>query len=212
VSPIRRARRSPPEFRLRAGITPGQRVPTNLPKIRRDAVARWSRSSNESSDESLHGNFGGPEAQRIFRRIVATGTRGRSSRPRAKADWIGRVFGQIGTGARRLLSFPNPVNGVGARLVAAGVVALSVVELATGPAGCSSRSPTASSPCRDPRPLRRARRAADRRRDAGVRVRSLPRLQALRRTHARGRDPEHVCYECADISARTGSAARPRHP
>ena len=34
--------------------------------------------------------------------------------------------------ATRLLSFPNPVNEVAARLVAAGVVALSVVELATG--------------------------------------------------------------------------------
>ncbi len=34
--------------------------------------------------------------------------------------------------ATRLLSFPNPVNEVAARLVAAGVVALSAVELATG--------------------------------------------------------------------------------
>jgi hypothetical protein len=34
--------------------------------------------------------------------------------------------------ATRLLSFPNPVNEVAARLVAAGVMALSVVELATG--------------------------------------------------------------------------------
>ena len=34
--------------------------------------------------------------------------------------------------ATRLLSFPNPVNEVASRLVAAGVVALSVVELATG--------------------------------------------------------------------------------
>ena len=34
--------------------------------------------------------------------------------------------------ADRLFSFPNPVNEVAARLVAAGVVALSVVELTTG--------------------------------------------------------------------------------
>jgi hypothetical protein len=34
--------------------------------------------------------------------------------------------------AARLFSFPNPVNEIAARLVAAGVVALSVVELATG--------------------------------------------------------------------------------
>jgi hypothetical protein len=34
--------------------------------------------------------------------------------------------------ATRLISFPNPVNEVAARLVAAGVVALSVAELATG--------------------------------------------------------------------------------
>jgi hypothetical protein len=34
--------------------------------------------------------------------------------------------------ATRLLSFPNPVNEVASRLVAAGVVVLSVVELATG--------------------------------------------------------------------------------
>jgi hypothetical protein len=34
--------------------------------------------------------------------------------------------------ANRLFSFPNPVNEVAARLVAAGVVALSVVELVTG--------------------------------------------------------------------------------
>jgi hypothetical protein len=33
--------------------------------------------------------------------------------------------------ARRLFSFPNPVNEVAARLVAGGVVALAVVELAT---------------------------------------------------------------------------------
>jgi Domain of unknown function (DUF4395) len=34
--------------------------------------------------------------------------------------------------ATRLISFPNPVNEVAARLVAAGVLALSVVELAAG--------------------------------------------------------------------------------
>ena len=34
--------------------------------------------------------------------------------------------------ATRLLSFPNPVNEVASRLVAAGVVVLSVLELATG--------------------------------------------------------------------------------
>jgi hypothetical protein len=34
--------------------------------------------------------------------------------------------------ATRLFSFPNPVNEVASRLVAAGVVVLSVVELATG--------------------------------------------------------------------------------
>ncbi|MDQ1434676.1 MAG: hypothetical protein QOF59_1492, partial [Actinomycetota bacterium] len=34
--------------------------------------------------------------------------------------------------ASRVFSFPNPVNEVAARLVAAGVVALAAVELATG--------------------------------------------------------------------------------
>jgi hypothetical protein len=34
--------------------------------------------------------------------------------------------------ARRIFSFPNPVNEVAARLVAAGVVALATTELATG--------------------------------------------------------------------------------
>jgi hypothetical protein len=35
-------------------------------------------------------------------------------------------------GVRRLLTFPNPVNEISARLVAAGVVVMAAVELATG--------------------------------------------------------------------------------
>ena len=56
---------------------------------------------------------------------------GARSSGKSRLDGSG-LAGTLAGVAKRLFSFPNPVNEVAARLVAGGVLVLSIVELATG--------------------------------------------------------------------------------
>jgi hypothetical protein len=168
--------------------------------------------------------------------------------------------------AARLFSFPNPVNEIAARLVAAGVVALSVVELATGHRwlliplayGFVARAltgPTLSPLGRLVTSVVVPRLPVEPRLVPGPPKRFAQGIGATLTTLAlvawlagalgladvlvgllvvaatlesvfgvclgcklfgvlmrAGVIPERVCLECADISARARSAARPRHP
>jgi hypothetical protein len=168
--------------------------------------------------------------------------------------------------AARLFSFPNPVNEIAARLVAAGVVALSVVELATGDRwlliplayGFVARAltgPTLSPLGRLVTSVVVPRLPVEPRLVPGPPKRFAQGIGATLTTLAlvawlagalgladvlvgllvvaatlesvfgvclgcklfgvlmrAGVIPERVCLECADISARARSAARPRHP